>query len=63
MALRLCPDDIEAIADAVYRRMKAAEEVQLDTQFLASLPVEEIKRRARKQMREERTVKASGKGR
>lgn len=44
-------EDIQAIADAVVLRMRAAEDMQMDEAFMVSLPPAERKRRARKEMK------------
>lgn len=55
--------DINRIAEAVVRKLREVEGVQLDAAFEASLPVAEQKRRAREEMkRQDRERKAAQKG-
>lgn len=42
---------INAIADAVAKKLRATEESTMDAQYLATLPLEELKRRQREAMR------------
>jgi len=57
----LTPEDIEAIAAAVVRQMRVEQELRLDAQYEASLPVEEQKKRARAKMREQDRQKRAAK--
>jgi hypothetical protein len=40
--LRLHPDDIEAIASAVIRKIGHTEDLRSDAEFLASLPIPDL---------------------
>jgi len=48
---RLDPRDIDAIARRVVSLMRQGEETRLDVEYLATLPVEEMKARCRAEMR------------
>jgi hypothetical protein len=54
---RLHPDDIREIARQVAVEMKRVEEIRLDEEFFASLPLEEMEKRAKEDMRRARKCK------